>query len=88
MNISFTEKVAKSVSGKVFHLKINDNVRLKHVFLFVTPVQEIALKNLLNEAPEEITDLADFGHVVGTCWGMFPTESIRKKLKEEYGAEF
>ena len=83
---SFTHEILKSLAGDIYKIKVlNSDNRLMFVFLLVSIVQKPAMERLIDEKPDREIDFSQYGKIITTCYGRYPTEEARKLLKEEFG---
>lgn len=83
---SFAHNVLKSSAGEIYQIKaINKENRHIFIFLLVSNLQKPALERLLEEKPQDNIDFAQYGKVITTCYGRYPSEEARKLLKEDFG---
>ena len=82
---SFAYRVSMSSAGDILHFKITDETeRLYHLFLLADEINSKLIKSKIDAASEEEIDFTKYGKVVAACYGMFPTEEVREKIKKEY----
>lgn len=84
----FINKVQKSkVSDLVHIIAHDDNERRFHIFILLDDYKFKLLDKRISNSTDEKVDFSEYGRVIATCYGMFPTEQIRIELKEKYDVD-
>jgi len=86
-NTGFVHKVLTTKNGDdVFHIFGEDSIgRRVHLFISVNAINRPKIERALN-ANQQV-DFAQFGNVVASCFGQYPTNDVRQLMKEKYGID-
>ena len=71
-------------NNSIYHIKDVDlqDGRSIHIFLKSNPLKKPQLDKLLSEGVA--INYPEYGEVITTCHGRYPSPDTRKKMKEEY----
>jgi hypothetical protein len=83
---SFAHEVLKSSAGDIYQIKAADkNDRIFILYLLTNELQKVKLEALIKSKSADEIDFSEYGKVITTCYGRYPTEEARKLLKNDFG---